>query len=291
MSLLSPSLEAFWAVVQRGTVLEAAKMINLTQTGVTQRIRSLEKQLDVTLFTRSRKGMRLTSEGESLLRYVKAARDLEGETLPFLNGKSSTTHVEICISGPSVALHSRVIPKLTAVLKKYPQLRVRLDFCDDGNILAKLKSGKAHIGLLSPDLAGSELTQKTLESQRYVLIGPIAWKKRKLDEILTHESIVDFEPLRGTTLNLIKKYKRSLKPKPHCHSANNVGAVVSMVKSGVGFSAMPVDAIQSHLKDGSLTLLSREIFWDEPLAVAWYPRKEMPPYLKGLLGALIEKKY
>ena len=67
MSLLSPTLEAFWAVVRKGTVQDASHILGITQTGVTQRIRSLEKQLKTTLFTRSRKGMKLTAEGEALL--------------------------------------------------------------------------------------------------------------------------------------------------------------------------------------------------------------------------------
>ena len=52
MSLLSPPLEAFWAVVRKGTVQDASYILGITQTGVTQRIRSLEKQLKTTLFTR-----------------------------------------------------------------------------------------------------------------------------------------------------------------------------------------------------------------------------------------------
>ena len=63
MSLLSQNLQAFAAIVKQGTVMGAAKELRLTQTGVTQRIRSLEQQLATTLFIRSRKGMKLTSEG------------------------------------------------------------------------------------------------------------------------------------------------------------------------------------------------------------------------------------
>ena len=60
MSLLSPPLEAFVAIVRSKTVISAAKDLGLTQTGVTQRIRVLETQLRTTLFIRSRSGMRLT---------------------------------------------------------------------------------------------------------------------------------------------------------------------------------------------------------------------------------------
>jgi DNA-binding transcriptional LysR family regulator len=40
--------------------VRAAKKLGITQTGATQRIKALEHSLGVTLFTRSRSGMRLT---------------------------------------------------------------------------------------------------------------------------------------------------------------------------------------------------------------------------------------
>ncbi|PJB09950.1 MAG: LysR family transcriptional regulator, partial [Gammaproteobacteria bacterium CG_4_9_14_3_um_filter_38_9] len=81
MSLLSPNLIAFMAIVKHKTVHGAADAIHLTQTAVTQRIRSLEKQLKTTLFVRTRRGMVLTQEGEALWRYCMAAKSLEGEAL------------------------------------------------------------------------------------------------------------------------------------------------------------------------------------------------------------------
>ena len=47
----------------------AGELMNIT--GVTQRIRSLERELGVTLFVRSRKGMRATAEGEALVLAVR----------------------------------------------------------------------------------------------------------------------------------------------------------------------------------------------------------------------------
>lgn len=291
MSLLSPSLQAFWAVVQKGTVLEAAKMIDLTQTGVTQRIRSLEKQLGVTLFTRSRKGMRLTDEGESLLRYVKAARDLEGETLPSLNGKKSKTPIEVSICGPSTIMRSRIVTRLPMVLKKFPLLRLRFDLCDDEDVLKKLKSGITQIGILNPQKIGSELAKKSLEPERYVFIGPAAWKKRKFDDILATEAIIDFDAQSFSTLNLLKKYRRSLDFAQRRHFANNIDAMISLIKDGVGFSALPEEFVQPHVKAGTLAILHRDFFADEPVALAWYPRHEMPPYLKFLIETLTKKTH
>lgn len=96
MSLLSPQLEAFQAVAENKTVHGAAKTLGLTQTGVTQRIRTLEGSLGTTLFVRSRRGMLMTNEGEALLRYCLASRDLEGPVLAQIQhaGKKSTIDIE-----------------------------------------------------------------------------------------------------------------------------------------------------------------------------------------------------
>ena len=58
MRLLNHNLQAFMAIVQQSTVHGAANKLGLTQTAVTQRIRSIERDLETTLFIRSRKGMK-----------------------------------------------------------------------------------------------------------------------------------------------------------------------------------------------------------------------------------------
>lgn len=289
MSLLSPSLEAFWAVVQKGTVLEAAKMVNLTQTGVTQRIRSLEKQLGVTLFTRSRKGMRLTNEGESLLRYVQAARDLEGDTLAKLSGKKSAATIEVCISGTSTLMRSRVIPKASAVLKKHPQLRMRFDLTDAQSILGKLKTGFAQLAALPSNQVGLELDSKVMMAEKYILVGPSAWKRRSLNDILEKECIIDFDPQDTVTLDLLKKYKLNKKARIERHYANNIDALTSMIISGVGYSVLTSEFAAPFIKDGSLIILDKEMHLDDSVALAWYPRSEMPAYFKDLIDSITKK--
>ncbi|QDK39380.1 LysR family transcriptional regulator [Bdellovibrio sp. NC01] len=289
MSLLSPSLEAFWAVVQKGTVLEAAKMVNLTQTGVTQRIRSLEKQLGVTLFTRSRKGMRLTNEGESLLRYVQAARDLEGDTLAKLSGKKSAATIEVCISGTSTLMRSRVIPRVSAILKKHPQLRVRFDLTEADNIVGKLKNGFAQLAAMPANQVGLELDSKMLAPEKYILVGPSSWKKRSLSDILEKECIIDHDPSDMVTFDLLKKYKLNKKARPERHYANNIDALTSMIQHGAGYSVLTAEYAQDFIKDGSLIVLDKTMFLDDPVALAWYPRNEMPLYFKDLIEAITKK--
>lgn len=286
MSLLSPSLIAFIAVVERGTVLDAAKTIGLTQTGVTQRIRALEKQLGVTLFLRSRKGMRMTREGESLFRYCQSARDLEGKTLAELSGDAIERTVEITVTGPSSILRARLIPKALQALKSHPSLRLRFELMDTESVVHRLKSGTTHIGVLPADQVVLEMDSKLLAPERYILVGPVAWKKRSLAEILEHESIVDFDPTDPMTHSFLEKNKLLKQARRERHFANNTDALASMLVMGAGYSVLSEEFVQPYINRGELVDIAPGKFYDFPLAVAWYPRPEMPDYFRDLLDAL-----
>src|SRR4051812_36152895 len=99
MILLSPNLRAFLAVVENSTVSASAKKLGITQTGTTQRIQSLEEDLGVTLFLRSRSGMKLTPEGATLLRHCTYVSELEGRLTSEVRGVGIEHDVDITITG------------------------------------------------------------------------------------------------------------------------------------------------------------------------------------------------
>ena len=145
MSLLDPRLQAFVSIVRNQTVHGAAKELKLTQTGVTQRIRALESQLRVTLFTRSRRGMMLTQEGEALNRYCLGASDLEGFTLNQILGAGKTSAIRVTISGPTSIMTSRIIPSCSHLYKKFPHLYLNFEMNDSETRTIQLRQGLAQI--------------------------------------------------------------------------------------------------------------------------------------------------
>ena len=60
----------FLEVVKTGSFVNAAANLNLTQTAVSARIRSLEMQLDRPMFIRNKAGARLTPAGEQFFRFA-----------------------------------------------------------------------------------------------------------------------------------------------------------------------------------------------------------------------------
>ncbi|MDR2931845.1 MAG: LysR family transcriptional regulator, partial [Oscillospiraceae bacterium] len=63
---------AFIRTVEYGSFTKAAQTLNYSQSGISRMINDLEKEWAVSLLERGRTGVRLTSDGLSLLPYAKA---------------------------------------------------------------------------------------------------------------------------------------------------------------------------------------------------------------------------
>lgn len=283
MSLLHPNLIAFMAVVERKTVQDAARKIGLTQTGVTQRIRSLEKELGQTLFIRSRKGMALTTEGESLLRYCQSAVELEGR----LGFEKAQESVKLKISGPSSIMRSRVIPNLTPILKKYSHLQLEFDLMDLQSAIYKLKSGESQIVLVRNDSVTLEMDSKIVRPERYILVGSYSWKDRKIKDIVANEPIIDFDENDQYTFDFLKKYNLFDECPKKRHFVNNTDALTSMIALGGGYSVVAEELAADLIKKKVLCHLLPSKHTDlENICLAWYPRPHMPDYFFDVIKAL-----
>ena len=68
--------KVFYYVATSLSFSEASKQLYISQSAVSQSIKTLEKQLNQNLFIRSTKKVRLTPEGEILLRHIEPAINL-----------------------------------------------------------------------------------------------------------------------------------------------------------------------------------------------------------------------
>ena len=283
MSLLSPNLEAFLAVVKNQTVHGAAKTIGLTQTGVTQRIRALEKDLGATLFLRSRKGMKLTFEGEALYRYCLGALELEGLALSQLKGLDPLQQIQIKILGPSSIMNSRVVPACIETLEKFTNLNLDFGINDSPHLIEQLRLGLAQFVIVRAEEVPNEMESKLLKPEKFVLVGSRKWKNRKLSEILDSEKIIDFDESDQTTFRYLKKYSLFEKSNKRRSFANGNEAIIQLFKAGVGFGTLTLEVAESHLDSGELILLNQKMLLEDALALAWYARPFAADYFKEII--------
>lgn len=286
MSLLSQNLQAFMAIVQQTTVHGAAKQLNLTQTGVTQRIRALESELSTTIFLRSRKGMRLTPEGEALLRYCRGAEDLEGQALSQITGAAQDQPAYVSIVGPTSVMTARIVDLCSGLYAKWPQLFLNFIISDAEDRLNLVRSGKSTFAIIPPEQVPNEMDSKVLKAEKYVLVATSQWKGRKLADILENERLIDFDESDMTSMSYLKKFDLLSKLGRSRLFANNNEAIIKLFSQGIGFGTLTQEIVKPYVDSGDLITLNGGSIMEDPLALVWYPRPEMPTYLRAIISTL-----
>ena len=97
-------LRAFVEAAGKGSIKAAADSLGYTPSAISQLVTALEKELGLTLFTRSQKGVSLTAEGEEIIPLVRTylAREDEIYMLASELRGITTGHLRIA-TYPSVA--------------------------------------------------------------------------------------------------------------------------------------------------------------------------------------------
>lgn len=285
MRLLSPQLLAFLAVVKYKTVHGAAESLHLTQTAVTQRIRTLETSLSTSLFTRSRRGMLLTQEGESLLRYCQHAQELEGATLSFITGAAAEQNILLNICGPYTIMQSRIVPRCMQVMQRWPKLLLQFDINDSEDRVNTLRRGDSQLAVVEKNTLSDEMEYKDLRPEHYVLVVPHKWKGRQLREVIKNERIIDFDPRDQMTFQYLRHFGLDdLASHDRCF-ANRTDILAAMIAGGQGYGVLPQEFARPWLTEKKLAVLNAGKTFPHLLALAWYPRHQQPAYFSDIVQA------
>jgi LysR family transcriptional regulator (chromosome initiation inhibitor) len=290
MSLLSDNLKAFMLVSELGTVHEAASVLGLTQTGITQRIRSLETSLGVTLFLRSRTGMKRTVEGEELYQYCLSVRRLESESLSFLKDEGNRKPIQVSFCGPTSLMRSRVVPALSKFLKGHPKTLLHIDIDDFEDRIKKIKTGQVDFAFIRASAVPNELEGRPLTPDRFVLIAPKIWRDREIHSIIQNERIIDFDPSDDMTFQYLKKFKLSNKVQNERHFVNNIESLVDLIEDGHGYGVLEEHFLESFLSKRKICILNEGKALENRMALCWSPRPIQSKLFKEIISQICEMR-
>jgi len=155
------ALAAFEAAARLGSITLASRELHVTQSAVSHQVRTLEDELEIRLFDRLPRALRLTPAGERLSRGTTEALDSLRRSLMRLRlDRRRTLTITVL---PSFAAHW-LLPRLQRFHEKHPDVELRLDSTAR---LADLQAGEADLairygpgryrGLVSTRLLGESL--------------------------------------------------------------------------------------------------------------------------------------
>ena len=139
----------FYYVAINGSISKAAEELHISQPAVTWQIKSLEEQLGLTLFVRTKKGVFLTDEGNILFKYIKTGIEA------FSNGENALTNLKklnygsIRI-GASATVSKHVLMKyLEDFHEKFPNIEIKIVNALTETLISELRIGNLDILFLN----------------------------------------------------------------------------------------------------------------------------------------------
>lgn len=247
-------LRALVAVAEEGTFLDAADVLHLTQSAVSQQISKLERAIGHSVFDRpgGPRPVKITPLGEVMLkraRAVLAQLELGRQEIDALvNG---TGGVLRCGTFQSISVH--FLPTIiTELIKESPQLEITIgeeNYNED--LVRRLLDGELDVAFHSLDAGHPGIESIRLGSDPFVAVlpkgSPLAPTSKKgavsLEALAKTPLIGEYE---DQDVLLIENSMRTygIKPRYAFRSSDN-GAVQAMVRSGLGPAIMPALTIDA----------------------------------------------
>ncbi len=137
-------LNYFMKICQTRSMNKAAEELFISQPALSQSMRNLERELNVTLFVRSNKGINLTAEGEKLLKHTRL---ILGQFALLENLHEEEVYNQLSVS----AFPCLIPPEVLISYKKdseYGKSHIDYQECRVGQIIENVHNSISEIGIL-----------------------------------------------------------------------------------------------------------------------------------------------
>lgn len=257
MNINYEAYKIFYHVAVNGSISKAAQKLLISQPAVTWHLQNLESNLGITLFIRTKKGVRLTEEGEIFFKYIK--RGIEN----FTNGENMLTNLKnldygVIRIGASTTVSEHVLmPYLEIFHEKYPNIDIQIVNTLTSDLLTELRNGNLDMLLLNlPMNENKDLKiQKILDVQD-IFVGnkkyyDLCNGSLNLQELNNYPLLFQKSP--SNTRQYLDSYLKNnnviLHPKTEIVSYN---LIMEFVKSGFGIGYATKEFIKEDLKNKNL---------------------------------------
>ncbi|KMZ12315.1 putative LysR-family transcriptional regulator [Candidatus Burkholderia humilis] len=219
-------VQSFVAVVESGSIAEAARRFGLTATAVAARIRSLEESLGITLIQRSGRNVGPTAEGVKVL---DSAQDGQMQIGELRVGMFQSAMVSVL---PSV---------LQRVYASYPDLKIFMDTGSSVDLCKKVCSGELDVAIVvEPQFAMPKTGEwHPLTEEPLIVVAHASMAGRDAHELLTAEPFVRYaRSVLGGQLADRYLHDADLHPRQRLE-IDGLLAIATLVDKGLGVSLVP----------------------------------------------------
>jgi LysR family transcriptional regulator, transcriptional activator of the cysJI operon len=260
------TLKVFCDLAEAGSFSLAASKNFITQSAVSQQIRSLEERYSRELVERSKGHVRLTPAGEVLYQAGKEImqkyREIEDSLQTLSRSVAGTVRVATVYS---VGLYELSSP-LKKYLRTFPDVNIHLEYTRANKIYEDVIRGDIDLGIVAYPSKRPQILVTPFREDRLVLVcapqHPFAEFHRISVKRLNDEKFVGFERDVPTRRALDRIFRRHGIKVQYVMEVDNIETIKRVVEIGSGVSIVPEPSISQEVKAETLKAIQ---FTDEAL--------------------------
>ncbi|EOM76903.1 LysR family transcriptional regulator ArgP [Rhodococcus rhodnii] len=285
MDIEFSQLRTFAAVVDEGTFDAAARILHVTPSAVSQRIKALEQQVGRVLVQRG-KPVRPTESGEIVLRMARQVARVEADAMDALvpDGGGAAT-VSVVVNADS--LTTWMIPALARVSSE-ANATFELHRADEYHSTELLRDGTAMAAVTSEPEPVQGCSVSPLGSMRYRAICSAEfarrWFERGADAGLAAAPMLVFDRKDDLQARFLRSRPGARDADPPRHYIPGSTAFVTALRLGLGWGMVPDLQAEADLRTAALVEVVRDAVIDVPLY--WQRWKLDSPILAAVTAAV-----
>jgi DNA-binding transcriptional LysR family regulator len=270
------TLKIFCDLVDLQSFSLAAERNFITQSAVSQQIRTLEDRFKRRLLerVRGRREVKLTSAGEVFYRDARGvlgAYDSLQENLRGLVGKIGGTVKVATVY--SIGIHE-LPPKVSEFMTKFPSAKIDLEYSRTTRVVRDVLSGTVELGVLAYPEPKRGLTIVEMPPDKLVLICPPDHKLAKRKQVTTKDlngmDFVLFERDVPTRKAMDRMLKEKNVEVTKVAEFDNIETIKRAVEVGFGVAIVPQPAVSDAERNGKLAVVKlAEKEWVRPVGVIY----------------------
>jgi DNA-binding transcriptional LysR family regulator len=252
----------FYQAATSASFSEAAGKLYISQSAVSQAIKNLENKLEVQLFLRQTRHLKLTQEGELLLTHIGQAYNFikvaEAKIVEMQNLETGV----IRIGASDTVCKYYLLPYMERFNQHYPKIKIQFLNRTSAQIIDTLKRGGIDFGIVTLPVISENLTVSELVTVTDVFVAANKFAALKGVTVtwaeLAHYPLLLLEKNSATRRNLDEFLKRQgieIIPEIELES---VDLLVEFAKIGLGVAHVMKESAQEELKKGRLFIVETQ---------------------------------
>lgn len=277
----------FVETAAEGNVTRAAKRLRITQPALSRQLAAFEDNLELALFERAGRGIRLTPAARDLLpelRDLLARADAVQERATTLAGYE---RVRLSLIAPPQSIEVFLADALALFMRDHPDAEIKIIEAAAGDIQELLERGEGQMAIAARPI-GPQFQARTLaRGSIHVALPddhPLAASRHLAVHDLDHRPVLVMK--RGTlSREMFDSACRLSQTVPRiAHEASSPHALAAMAAAGIGISVMPFTARIDMPGLVARKLLAGGAPLSADLAVVWNPNLYLTPALDALVS-------